>query len=277
AIQSKAGFLMDFSDRWTSELSANYSEILPEFSNAQDFWITQGSSLYNNLGISFLIPSEIEKSRRVSIHLDQKFRLFPKFFIDVDLAHITHLAFHIPFQQVEYDLNFHTFPGEYTLFDNQTGTRFDGVINLQHSLTSTFRHDVSIYVNKTLSGDSEYQSYWKTVPIFLMNYSALWQPFPDLELQSVIRYRSASQWEEFEALDGEQFRSFNPQIPFAFGTFSSKTPTPLKIDLQVAKWFWEQRFRGVIILKNILNKEDYSHPLAAREGFTFVLKGEFRF
>ncbi len=277
AIQSKAGFLIDLSDRWITELSVNYSETLPEFSNAQDYWMTQGASLYNDLEISFMIPSEIEKSRRFSIHVDQEFQLSQNVSVGVDLAHITHLAFHIPFQRVEYDLDFHAFPGGYTLFENQAGTRFDGALNVKHTPSSSFQHDIRVYFNRTLSGDSEYQSYWKTAPDFLMNYSALWQPFPDLELKSRIHYRSVSQWDEFEALDGEQFRSFNPQVPFAFGTFSSKTPTPLKIDLQVAKWFWEQRFRAVIMMKNILDKEDYSHPMATREGFTFVLRGEFRF
>lgn len=277
AIQSKAGFLMNPSDRWSSELSVNYSETLPEFSNAQDFWVTQGVSLYDDLGISYLIPSGIDKNRRFSIHVDQEYNPFSNFKIGVDLAHISHLALHIPFQRVEYDPDFHTIPGEYTLFENQTGTRLDGRINFSHTLSTTFRHDLLIHFNRTLSGSSQYQSYWKTAPNFLMNYSASWQPFPDLELQSKISYRSVSQWEEFEVLDGEQFRSFNPQVPFAYGTFSSTTPTLLKIDLHIAKWFWEQRFRSIIMLKNILDKEDYFHPLAARQGFTFVLKGEFRF
>lgn len=277
AIQSKAGFLIELSNRWSTEISVNYSETLPEFSNTSDFWTIQGSSLYEHLGISYRVPSAIEKNRRFSIHVDQEFRLSSAFTFGVDLAHISQLSFHIPFQEVEYDLDFHTFPGLYTLFENQTGTRLDGEVNMSHTLSATFEHDLTVYFNRTVSGSSQYLSYWKTVPNFLMNYIASWQPFPDLELQSKISYRTISEWKEFGALDGEQFRNFNPQVPFAFGTFSSKTPAILKIDLQVAKWFWEQRFRTIIMLKNILNKEDYSHPLAARQGFTFVLKGEFRF
>jgi len=264
-------------DKWSGRLAFFYGEELAEFAYTSDYLARNGFELYNQLNIPFSLPSMLDNIRYGSIKLGQNFQVSEVLSVELNFENIHHIQFHIPAQPVEYDLDYHTFPGDYTFDRNVPGSRLIGELAIDYRRSSTLAHTVTGSWSRTVSSNAPYRRYWEIVPERIAAYRVQWSPFPDLEIDGRLRYRSSSRWRDFENLDGEQFQSFNTQVPLAFGEFKSELPSHLNIDLNVAKWFWDQQFRGVVMMKNILNREYYSHPLAARESFTFALKAELRF
>jgi hypothetical protein len=47
----------------------------------------------------------------------------------------------------------------------------------------------------------------------------------------------------------------------------SEVPTTRRIDLSVNKWLWHQRIRGQLVIRNLLNAAEMTHPLGAQWNF----------
>ena len=276
-VTASAGIDADLSDAWQIRAEAGIIELNTRFSGNYNHLVLQGYTIFDQLNIDAEMPEEIDKEQMLTFSVEQNIGLSESLELETEAAITSHRSFHIPFQPVEYDELMHTMPGTYRLITGQTGNRLDlsGAIN--YSAGRMFDTRLFAGYNRTLNGTDSYRSYWKMIPQWQVRYSAGFKPYPDLELRASAWYRSSTQWDEFEGIDGEQFWTANPRYPPTFGTFHSRVPAHLQINAKAAKWFWEQRVRAVIMTKNITNRKFYSHPIGVREGFTFVLRAELRF
>ena len=261
---------------WSVTLEGGYSELFPHQSNPIDYRVQHGYSIFDELNIPSNIPAEIENSRLTSFSLGNTIRITDDFDISADVEFVNHLALHVPFQPVDYSLAFSTFPGNYTLLENLKGQRLYTDITLKQTVSGRFNHGVIASFSGTRDGDSDYKNYWKTMPEQLVRYRAHFKPFADLELMMNIQYRGETTWEQFDNLEGEQNRSFYDQIPFTTFKFSKTTPAHLNIDFRISKWFWQQRLRGVLLFKNVLNRDLQYHPIGVIEDFGFMSRVEIR-
>jgi len=270
------GFELNFMPRLKTHFSASYDELPFQFSNPMDDLILRGYDLQSQFGIPYEPISTGENSSLIEFTAGNTVTFSDRLEMNADVTFMLHRSFHIPFQPVEYNLELHTLPGNYRLMENESGSRAQFSVGMSHQLSEKFNHELKSTFSTTVSGSEPYRNHWQQSPRLWVLYAADFSPFHDLDLRAQIRYRSATVWYEFDDLDGEHYRSFYRQFRFSYGTFTNSPPAHLNIDLSAAKWFWHQRLRAVVMVKNLLNRDYFPHPLAVREGFTFALKAEVR-
>ncbi|REL39256.1 hypothetical protein DYD21_04700 [Rhodohalobacter sp. SW132] len=277
-VQTDLEFSFQPTERWETGIRTEYEEKLFRDSNPMDYLVIRGYDLQDQFGISWdsFGSSDPGNSSVWTTFLFNEIEPDEDLKISQTLSLIHHRALHIPFQPVVYDAPLHTRPGMYQLLENESGTRIEFSLGADHNLSNQFQHRFKTTLSYTAGGTEAYNDFWKQAPDVWLLYSADYSPFHDLDLRAQIRYRSSTRWKEFDAIEGETYRSFNTQYPFSYGTFTSSPPSHLNIDMSAAKWFWNQRIRAVVMVKNLLNRDYFPHPLAVREGFTFGLKGEVR-
>lgn len=275
-LYSHLGIEVKASPVWKTEFSAGYEALPFQFSNPMEDLILRGYNLQSQFGIPFVNIPPTGNTSLFEFASNNIFTISDLLEFNAGAKIIRHRAFHIPHQPVEYNLALHTLPGTYRLFENENGSRIQLSAGMDHQPSEKFYHQLKSTFSATLKGSEMYSNFWEQAPRLWILYTADFSPYPDLDLRAQARYRSATAWHEFDNLDGELFRSFYEHFRFSYGTFTSSPPAHLNIDISAAKWFWHQRLRAVVMVKNLLNRDYYPHPLAVREGFTFALKAEVR-
>jgi len=276
AYSGSAGISLDLTDKWNIGLRGHYNELLPEQARPLDEWVRSGYTIFDQLDIQGLYASDGEKSRSRELSLNQQIKFTDKLIVESEIGWIENLRLHIPFQYAAYNFPFSTEPGTYLLQQNEGGRRITGNVKVQYQRSPRLRQAVALYVNRVENGDRLHNFYWQSTPELSLQHSVNYKPFRDLGIQVKTQYVSERVWPEFERIDGRSNRSFYVQYPFRLFTFENDLPAHLNIDVTVSKWFWDQRFRGVILLKNLLNSDYQTHPLGIREGFGYLLRLEMR-
>jgi hypothetical protein len=275
AVQMSAEYRQRLGGGLSAGIELFYNEHLPEEMHPLDVRTADGFGLLDHLQIPFERPSEIDKQRSAGIFIKPEWKPSEAVVLTGEAGLIRDGSINIPEQPVSFDSTFTTMPGTYRLQTGLAGTRIDGAISLEVNPSRNMTNRIRVNTNRTLSGDELYRQYRQSVPR-VVEYEAEVRPYPDLTLFAAVRYRSSTTWHEFEALDGEQVRSFHVQYRPSYYDLKSTLPAHLNLDLRVAKWFWEQRLRGVFQLSNILNRADMSHPLSVQERFGFMARVEIR-
>ncbi len=277
AVQLGGDLLLQPTSFWSMDLGASYSELLPEIANPLDHQVRNGYYIFQHLEIPFQLPDEIKNTRKFSLSSSQRFFSQSTFSLGLNAEWTHHISMNIPFQAALYDLEYSTMPGNYSLLSEISGQRLQAGANVQFVPLKNMVHRADITLTRTLSGDEEYKAYWKMIPDLLVQYSIEYTPFSDVYLALNLQYRSEATWSEFSNLNGELNRTFHVQYPFRFFEFSDTTPSHFNIDLKMGKWFWENRLRGELLLKNLLNTNYQTHPLGIRERFGYMARLEMRF
>ena len=276
ALSGSAGVYADLHKNWSIGIKGNYNEMLPERARPLDEWVRNGYTIFNQLGISGFYVSEGDKSRSRELSLIQHAVIADVLSIESEFGWIENLRLQIPFQYAAFNFPFSTEPGTYLLQENEGGRRVTGHLKVEYRHSERLRQSAAIYANYIESGDQLYNFYWQSTPELSIQHSMNYKPFHDLEIQVKTQFISERTWPEFERLDGRANRSFYVQYPFRFFTFENELPAHLNVDITISKWFWDQRFRGVILIKNLLNSDYQTHPLGIREGFGYLLRLEMR-
>lgn len=276
AYSGSAAVYLDLTKRWQAGVRGHYNELLPEKVRPLDEWVINGYSIFDLLGIQGLYVSQGEKSRSREVSTIQKVNISDKLTVDLEIGWVENTSMQIPFQYAAYNFPFSTEPGTYLLHQNEGGRRLTGNLMVQYQPSDRMRHSAVLYMNRVEHGSRLYRLYWKSTPEISVQYSVDYNLFRDMEIQVKTQYVSEREWPEFERIDGRLNRTFYVQYPFRFYTFENDLPAHLNIDLTVAKWFWDQRLRAVILIKNVLNRHYQTHPLGIREGFGYLLRLEVR-
>ena len=262
---------------WSVDFGASYSELLPEVANPLDHQVRNGYYIFQHLEIPFQMPDQIKNTRKFSLSNSQRFFSQSTFSLGLNAEWTHHISMNIPFQAALYNLEYSTMPGNYSLLSEISGQRLKAVADVQFVPLRNMVHRADVTLSRTLSGDEEYKDYWKMIPDLLVQYSIEYTPFSDVYLALNLQYRSETTWSEFSNLNGELNRTFHVQYPFRFFEFSETTPSHFNIDLKMGKWFWDNRLRGELLLKNLLNSNYQTHPLGIRERFGYMARVEMRF
>jgi len=277
AVQSSGTIRLKPGSRWTLEFEGGYSELFPEIANQTDYWVSRGYEIYDHLEMNHHLPETLENTRKIILSNRQFLKVAEGFQVEAELEWMRHLALNIPFQQTQYALPFSTIPGGYTVHGEERGSRYQLRVSATHILSEQFNQNVDFYYNRTVDGNEIYRQYWTTIPEFLVQYQAGYKPYSDVAVNVRLQYRSETEWAEFENLDGELNRTFHVQYPFQYYQFSNRLPEHVRLDLSASKWFWAQRLRLTLTLKNLLNENFQTYPIGTREGFGYFVRLDMRF
>lgn len=114
------------------------------------------------------------------------------------------------------------------------------------------------------SGDRIIRDRWKSHPEFKFRGIIRYRPVPSFSITLIGLYRSPTEWIEYSEIDR-----------ITMGTFSKEIPETFNLDISVSKWFWQNRMRGSIAGRNLLNKRYSYHPIGAGFDLSLMVRMEF--
>ncbi|MCC5908404.1 MAG: hypothetical protein JJU13_19460 [Balneolaceae bacterium] len=275
-VQSSAFIHAYLSPGWDTKIKVSHEELYPQISNPVDAWSRSGYDLYMSLGILSNLPPEIENNRLRSFSNHHYFNLSPSINLEANISLVQHLSLNIPAQYPHYNRSFNTHPGLYTIH-RESGTHLRAGITISHSWNDRLAQRMDLSLNRTLEGSEEYRQYQQMSPAYHLQYSFSFKPYHDIKLGLNAEFMPERNWSEFENLDGRLNRSFHVQFPYSYYRFSSTLPQMINVDARVSKWFWQQRLRASLLLKNLLNNHYQTHPMGVRESFGYMVRLEMRF
>lgn len=261
------------SEHWKIIPRLLHAEVLPIRQHAFSYWVNRGYSFAEELGIPYFTSARVDINRLTKYSLRNHITLHPDVVVTLQPELIDHQALNVPYQPVEpYEFVTDTRPGSFNV-TQEKGNRLLLYGEIKHTYGHTFTHAFAVNLQRTLSGSDRYRSYFRQVPETKVQYRLQVTPTPDLALSMNALYRSATTWNEFDAIEGNEYK-LPSGIPIreVTGTFHSKTPAYTDITLGVQKWFWDRRLSTQFTLRNLLNQELRMHPLGADLNTKFDLQ-----
>src|SRR5699024_10425790 len=151
-----------------------------------------------------------QKNRSGSIQVASNIQLAPSTSLVLEGAYLHHFALNIPWQMVAHDRAQHT--GIYTRpgnleFTSEQGDRLNIKLGISQKISPQLSHALTSIMQFTTGGTNRYRSYWQQIPENRLKYEFIIQPATDLSLALMTSYRSSTQWEEYQNLEGERYRS----------------------------------------------------------------------
>ncbi len=108
---------------------------------------------------------------------------------------------------------------------------------------------------RAVAGDDRFRSAQATVPRHKIRYSLEVTPAPGLDLWSMLEYRSATHWRDFESVEAQ-----------TNSAYTARVPASAALDIAVQKWLWRRRLRAHLGFRNLLGSEVRYHPAGATVG-----------
>lgn len=260
---------------WTLAGGIDYNELLYYRQQSSTYWYRRGYTLFSQLGIGIDTPLSSKRNRAGSIKLTNRIQLAPLTSLHLEGKYLHHYALNIPWQVVAH--HGQQYQGLYTQpqdleFSSEEGDRLNVRLGFSQQLNRRLSHQLNMMMQYTLSGTNRYRAYWFQTPQNRMTYEFNIQPASDLSFSLATTYRSSTLWKEYQNLNGERYRSLQPQYPLQYGTFRTKTPSFLKVDITAKKWFWNRRLATTFSVRNLLNTEVRYHTLGLDKALQFVIK-----
>ncbi len=271
ATSLSASFLHKPDDYWSLQMEAFYDETLPIRQHSFGYWITRGYNFYRELNIELDPSLQIGKDRLTYLKLRNTVKPADHLSVSFTSQLTHHYELHIPWQEVEYHLQSGSVPGRFQVSGEQ-GTRFGLQASAVYQALKWLRNEISIDLSTTLLGSGRYKAYFRQIPDTRITYRIDLNPVNNLNLSLQGRYRSSTQWKEFDALDGREYRDLDNLFPVFTGNYNSTVPSHLEIEVGVNKWFWEKRLNLQFTVQNLLNDEVRLHPFGADRALMFNIK-----
>lgn len=272
----KAALFLQAEPYWNIEISANYNEVLPIQQELITYWIINGYTFFDELEIPYSAELQITKNRLSILELKNSIKLFIPLKLEFSARYLNHLEQNIPWQEVIYSTNFDSEPGLFVI-TQEAGSRFQFYGTLIHTPVNWLNHRLGLYLNRTLDGSDRYRSYFRQIPEAKITYRLELAPVENLEISIEGRYQSPTYWNEFKALDGQEYQDIDNQFPVFTGVFNSTVPSHFNIDVGARKWLWDRKLNLQFTIQNLFNDEVHMHPMGADRSLLFNIKAEARF
>ncbi len=261
------------SDNWKVIPEMLYNEILPIRQNSFSYWVNRGYTFAEELDIPYDGPIPVAKNILTALKLLNTVAISSDLSLVLEQQLVRHQTLNIPVQMVEGNAFItDTNPGNFAVTQEE-GKRLKIYSELKHEISDNFRQSAALRIQRTISGTDRYESYFKQVPKTKFRYELDVNPVPNLLLSVNATYRSATRWDEFAAIEGNEYRLPNG-IPIrdVSGTFNTKTPAYTDLSLSVQKWFLSRRLNTQFSVRNLLNEEVRMHPLGGEMAMKFDIK-----
>jgi len=157
-----------------------------------------------------------------------------------------------------------SFEGPVALVHGAGGELAGGGVDLELSAGRTLVRGSWWYV-APVGGDALYREARSAVPRHGVQVTSEWVPVASLELWLCARWRSASQWAAFEAVEAE-----------TGGRYRSEVDQAVALDLAIAKRLWDGRLGVQAAVRNLLGPNLRYHPAGATFAPTVVVRLEAR-
>jgi hypothetical protein len=273
----KASLYLQALPYWNVQLSGRYNEVLPIQQQSIAYWvINEGYTFFDELEIPYDSGQLLNKNKLSALKFKNRLKLFIPLKLELSARYVNHLQQNIPWQEVSYSSNFDSEPGDFVI-TRESGSRLQLYSSLIHEPAPWVNQYLSFHYNSTLSGSNRYRSYYRQIPTKKITYGLELLPSRSFELSFLGSYQTPTYWDEFKALDGQEYRDIDNQFPIFSGTFQSRVPAHLNVDIAAKKWVWNGKLNITLSIHNLFNDQVFMHPMGADKSLLFNIRAEARF
>jgi hypothetical protein len=114
---------------------------------------------------------------------------------------------------------------------------------------------ISYRFQQAFAGDDRFRSGQATIPNHRIRHSLEVSVASGLDLWSMLEYRSATRWRDFDSVEAQ-----------TGGAYQAEVPGWAAFDIAIQKWLWKRRLRAHLGFRNVLGAEVRYHPAGSTIG-----------
>jgi hypothetical protein len=235
----------------SADLNLSYTERIPNEESDIWFFVNNGYDLLNHLNVDYSIEGSFDKTKKFTTDLNLSWALEQNFQISFGIVYRNFFRTSLEFVKAEYIPEQPGFSTLTLLNTNTSGQVIGNSVSVKNIINTKLNHEIFYRYQDAISGNEIFLSEWQTVPAHKIVYKFSFEPFPGLSLWSKVIYLSSTSWDGFSDVAESSGGLYNEQIE-----------SSLVVDFSVNKWFWEEKLRLGLLLKNIFNDDVRYHPVS---------------
>ncbi|MCP4580760.1 MAG: hypothetical protein GY839_04035 [candidate division Zixibacteria bacterium] len=248
------------------DLALAYSERLIGETDNIWYWSERGYDFLNDNGVTYDKDGNIDKSRKFTADLTWRSRPNESVSMKFDLYHRYFFDLYLEQQTYQFDSLTHAISAPIEILSNQTGHVAGIRASLEARLLPYLSNKSSCRFQEAFAGDPAFAEAWETVPSLIIHNTLSYRPVSNFSIQAVLRYRNATRWADYRDVEIQ-----------SDGLYRFKVPGSLSLDLEFMKLFRDQKIRGSLAIRNILNDELRYHPMGISLDLRYFVRLEFLF
>jgi hypothetical protein len=233
------------------DLSASYTETLPEHDGRIWYWDERGYSFLEDAGVGVSRGEPLGAARRWSIDAAWSSRLARGVSGGAAVYYRSGANLVLEEQRFQFDALEQAFSAPIRLVSDQEG----GVAGCDlffDAQPGGVRLRTSYRFEKAVTGGESFRRRCDAVPRHLFRQTASYAPAPSFTLWTRLNYMSASVWHDYDNAAEE-----------SGGLYESRVDPFLTIDAAAVKWLWEKRIRASVLFRDLLRQSPRYHPIGA--------------
>ncbi len=236
--------------------------------NPQLIWLTRGYDLYewSNSGDGV---SDKLSSHHQTVDIDWRYNISPRVAANIGISYRQVKNLTLEDRQIGYNSSNFRFPTVNTLSGDQrynvVGVHFGG----SGQLSPTLKWHLSSRLWSIVDATASIRAEWEKIPAHQFKAKMTWTPVSRFAIWLMMTRVPSTYWAEYEAIDGALYPWGSPR-----GKYEATVPGWTRVDIQIRKQMWHERFILFLLMRNILDEEVRYHPIGATFHMTLHLKGE---
>ncbi|HEY7750670.1 MAG TPA: hypothetical protein VH917_00125, partial [Ignavibacteriaceae bacterium] len=235
----------------SADLNLSYTERIPNEESDIWFFVNNGYDLLNHLNVDYSIEGSFDKTKKFTTDLNLSWALEQNFQISFGIVYRNFFRTSLEFVKAEYIPEQPGFSTLTLLNTNTSGQVIGNSVSVKNIINTKLNHEIFYRYQDAISGNEIFLSEWQTVPAHKIVYKFSFEPFPGLSLWSKVIYLSSTSWDGFSDVAESSGGLYNEQIE-----------SSLVVDFSINKWFWQEKLRLGLLLKNIFNDDVRYHPVS---------------
>ncbi|MCH6575003.1 MAG: hypothetical protein IH795_07335 [Bacteroidetes bacterium] len=241
----------------------SYAKSLLEESQNFWYWVDGGYDILDKNNIDYTIQGNLEGGKKITFDIIYNSEINGKFFLKLNGFYRNLKDVYVEHRDYLYDFTDGSFHSPTIVYTKQNGNTIGGGISIKHNISSKTRHTIFYNFTTSISSDALFKAVWQSIPESRLSYNIIYTPIESFSIFGYLNYTSSTIWIDYKNIDES-----------SGGLYSSKLNSLFTVKVALLKYFWERRFSINLILTNIFDRRNQTHPVGRKSKFAFFLNFE---
>ena len=239
----------------------SYATNLLEESQNFWYWVDRGYDILDKNNIDYTIQGNLEGGKKLTFDIIYNLEINGKFFLKLNGFYRKLKDVYVEQRDYTYDFSDGSFHSPTVVYTKQDGNTIGGGISIKHNISSKARHTIFYNFTTSISSDDLFNAVWQSIPESRLSYNITYTPFESFSIFGYLNYTTSTKWIDYINIDES-----------SGGLYSSKLNSLFTVKVALLKYFWERRFSINLVLTNIFDRRNQTHPVGRKSKFAFFLK-----
>jgi len=238
-----------------------YAKSLLEESQNLWYWVDRGYDILDKNNIDYSIQGNLEGGKKLKFDIIYNTEINRNFILKLNGFYRKLKDVYVEQRDYVYNFTDGSFHSPTEIYTKQNGNTIGGGISIKHNISSKARHTIFYNFTTSISSDDLFNAVWQSIPESRLSYNIIYTPFESFSLFGYLNYTTSTKWIDYRNIDES-----------SGSLYSSKLNSLFTVKVAFLKYFWEKRFSINLILTNIFDRRNQTHPAGRKSKFAFFLK-----